>query len=251
MEASKASDARDATLLAEHFNESKRRLPGPAYYRVLRWIHEILDPANYVEIGVHKGISLEQAGDDTPTIGIDPAPSIEHNLSPAATIYEMTSDDFFAEYDVHELLDGPVELAFIDGLHLFEQVLRDFVNLERCSTAETVIILHDCLPLNQVTAARDRTTDFYCGDVWKATMALRRRRPGLDMVIVPTAPTGLCLVRGLDSGNRRFPEELAEIEREYLDLDFDHYLAHRGELPPAIENDRAAVSDWLTESPAT
>ena len=50
-----------------------------------------------------------------------------------ATIYELTSDEFFARYDLSELLGGPVELAFIDGLHLFEQVLRDFVNLERHS----------------------------------------------------------------------------------------------------------------------
>ena len=245
-----ASNARDATQLSEHLNKSLERLPGPAYYKVLRWIHRALEPANYVEIGVHKGVSLEQARETTPTIGIDPAPSIRHKLSPAATIYEITSDDFFAEHDLRELLGGPVELAFIDGLHLFEQVLHDFANLERYSTAETVIILHDCLPLNQVTAARERTTDFYCGDVWKATLALRRRRPDLDMVIVPTAPTGLCLVRGLDSDNRRFPEELPQIETEYLDLDFDHYLAHREELPPAIENDRVAVSDWLTEGSA-
>ena len=244
------SEARNATLLAEHLNESKRRLPGPPYYQPLRWIHQILDPANYVEIGVHKGISLEQAQETTPTIGIDPAPDIGHNLSPEVTLYEMTSDDFFAEYDVRELLGGPVELAFIDGLHLFEQVLRDFVNLERYSTAETVIILHDCLPLNEATAARERTTDFYCGDVWKATLALRRCRPDLEMVIIPTAPTGLCLVRGLDSGNRSLPEGLPEIEAEYLHLGFDHYLAHREELPTAIENDRAAVRDWLTGSSA-
>ena len=244
------SNARDATLLAEHLNDSLRRLPGPAYYKVLRWIHRALDPANYVEIGVHKGISLEQAGDTTRTIGIDPAPSIGHKLTPAVTIYEMTSDDFFAENDLHDLLGGRVELAFIDGLHLFEQVLRDFVNLERYCSTEAVFILHDCLPLNQVTASRERTTDFYSGDVWKATLALRRRRPDLDMVIVPTAPTGLCLVRGLDAGNRSLPAELPEIETEYRDLDFDHYLAHREELPPAIENDRAAVSDWLTETSA-
>ena len=91
-----ASNARDATMLSEHLNESLRRLPGPAYYKVLRWIHRTLEPANYVEIGVHKGVSLEQARETTPTIGIDPAPSIRHKLSPAATIYEMTSDDFFA-----------------------------------------------------------------------------------------------------------------------------------------------------------
>jgi hypothetical protein len=239
-----ASNARDATLLAEHLNESQRRLPGPAYYQPLRWIHEILEPASYVEIGVHKGISLEQARKTTPVIGIDPAPSIEHELSPAVTIYEMTSDDFFAEYDLRELLGGSVELAFIDGLHLFEQVLRDFVNLEKYSTAETVIILHDCLPLNQVTATRERTTDFYCGDVWKATLALRRHRPDLEMVVIPTAPTGLCLVRGLDSGSS-FEAKLPELESEFRDRDFDYYLAHQNEMPPQIANDTESVRDWL------
>jgi hypothetical protein len=239
------STARDAALLSEHLNESVRRLPGPVYYQVLRWIHLIVQPANYLEIGVDKGISLEQAGKSTPAIGIDPAPSIEHTLSPAVTIYEMTSDDFFAQHDVHDSLGGPVELAFIDGLHLFEQVLRDFVHLERCSTDDTVIILHDCLPLDEVTAARERTTDFYCGDVWKATLALRLHRPDLDMVVVPTAPTGLCLVRNVDSASR-FEDALPEIESKFRDRGFDYYLALQGEMPPQIDNDIEAVRDWLT-----
>ncbi len=246
MEAGEVSEARDATLLAEHLNESIRRLPGPAYYQVLRWIHRILEPANYLEIGVHKGISLEQVVGATPAIGIDPVPSIEHDLRSTITIYELTSDDFFAQHDPTDLLAGPVELAFIDGLHLFEQVLRDFVNLERHCAADGVIILHDCLPLDEATAARERTTDFYCGDVWKATLALRRRRPDLDMIVIPTAPTGLCLVRGLNNGNRRLEEELPEIEAEYVNLGFDHYLAHRDEMPPQIANDKDAVADWLT-----
>lgn len=240
------SEARDATLLAEHLNESLERLPGPAYYQVLRWIHRELDPANYVEIGVHKGISLEQADRATPCIGIDPAPSVEHELSPAVTVYEVTSDEFFARHDVCELLGGPVELAFIDGLHLFEQVLRDFVNVERSCAPHGVIILHDCLPLDAVTSARERTTDFYAGDVWKATLALARRRPDLEMVIVRTAPTGLCLVRGLDPGNRELEGQLGEIEAEYRDLGFDDYLAHRDEMPPEIPNEEDAVTEWLT-----
>ncbi|HEX6654304.1 MAG TPA: class I SAM-dependent methyltransferase [Thermoleophilaceae bacterium] len=238
------STARDAALLSEHLNESLRRLPGPVYYQVLRWIHLILKPVNYLEIGVDKGVSLEQAAKSTRAIGIDPAPTIEHTLSPAVTIYEMTSDDFFAQHDARDLLGGPVELAFIDGLHLFEQVLRDFVNLERASADDTVVILHDCLPLDDVTSARERTTDFYCGDVWKATLALRRHRPELDMVVVPTAPTGLCLVRNLHSA-RRFEEELPEIESEFRDRGFDYYLAHQEEMPPQIANDIEAVRDWL------
>jgi hypothetical protein len=234
-------------LLGAHFRESLERLPGPAYYQVLRWIHRILEPANYVEIGVHKGISLNQALDGTPCIGIDPAPDIDGE-NPDATIYELPSDDFFERHDLKELLGEPVELAFIDGLHLFEQVLRDFVNLERYSTEKTVVLLHDCLPLDAVTASRERTTDFYSGDVWKATLALRRERPDLDMVIVRTAPTGLCIVKGLDSGNRQLEEQMGALIENYRDLDFDYYLAHRHEMPGEIESDKEAVRDWLTAS---
>jgi hypothetical protein len=243
-------EARDAELLAEHLNESLRRLPGPAYYQVLKWVHRALEPANYVEIGVHKGISLIQANKGTPAVvGIDPEPNIEPRIEseipPAAEIYELTSDEFFERHDLSDLLGGPVGLAFIDGLHLFEQVLRDFINLEKYSDASTVILLHDCLPLDEETASRERTTDFYCGDVWKATLVLRRLRPELDMIAVPTAPTGLCLVRGLNSADRRVEQELPEIEETYRELDFDYYLEHRDEMPAQIPNDREAVSDWV------
>jgi Methyltransferase domain len=247
-----ASEARDVALLGEHLRESLERLPGPAYYNALKWIHRTLEPANYIEIGVHKGVSLVQANDETLRVGIDPAPNIEPALEPeveSAKLYRLTSDEFFERHDLTELLGGPVELAFIDGLHLFEQVLRDFVNLEKHSGPGTVVLLHDCVPLDAVTADRERTTDFYSGDVWKATLALRRRRRDLDMVIVPTAPTGLVLVRGLDASNAQLEADLPGIVDEYMDLDFDYYLAHRDEMPQQIANSREAVSDWLSRAP--
>jgi hypothetical protein len=250
-------EARDATRLAEHLNESLRRLPGPAYYQVLRWIHRLVEPANYLEIGVHKGISLVQARPGTLCIGVDPEPRIEAPIDedierklPETTIYELTSDEFFARYDLTELFGGPVGLAFIDGLHLFEQVLWDFVNVERHSDAQTMILLHDCLPLDAVTASRDRTTDFYCGDVWKAALALRRLRPELEMVTVRTPPTGLCLVRGLGAANRSLEQELPEVIETYRDLDFDYYSAHRHEMPVEIPNQRGAVRSWLESAAA-
>ena len=243
-----ATEARDAELLAEHLNESLRKLPGLAYYNVLNWIHKILQPANYLEIGVHKGISLEQADRETPCIGVDPAPNIEHELSPAVTLYELTSDEFFARYDLTDLLGGPVDLAFIDGLHLFEQVVRDFINVERHSSPSTVVLLHDCLPLDEATASRERTTDFYSGDVWKATLAIHRLRPDLEMTIVPTAPTGLCLVRGLRSDDETLAGEFDELVASYRDLGFDYYLAHRDEMPAQIANDEDAVRAWLSSA---
>jgi Methyltransferase domain len=234
----------DTALRDEQLEESLRRLPGPGYYRVLKWIHEFLKPANYVEIGIHRGVSLDQARRDTPRIvGIDPSP----DLIPAIAKKPPTAN---AEiYDLTELLGGPVELAFIDGLHLFEQVLRDFVNLEKHSDEGTVIVLHDSIPFNAETASRKRTTDFYSGDVWKASLVLRRQRPELKMVTVRTAPTGLSLVWGLDSGNRQLEKELPEIEKSYRDRDFGYYESHREEMPEEIPTVVKAVGDWLRAGP--
>jgi hypothetical protein len=246
-----ATEARDAALLSEHLNESLRHLPGPAYYQVLNSIHRILEPANYLEIGVHKGISLQQTRRGTPCIGIDPSPDIGHQLRPEAKIYELTSDEFFARYDPSDLFGGPIELAFIDGLHLFEQVVRDFINVEAHSTTDTVVLLHDCLPLDEVTASRDRTTDFYSGDVWKAALVLRRLRPELEMVTVRTAPTGLCLVRGLDPADRRLDGAMPEITATYTDLDYRYYLDHLHEMPEEMANSEDEVRGWLSRAPAS
>jgi len=237
----------DLEQLEQHTEEARRTLPGPHYYEVLSWIHADRRPAAYVEIGVQQGLSLAQALPETNCIAIDPEPRVDYEF-PATRIYPLTSDEFFARHDLTGLLDGPVDLAFIDGLHLFEQVLTDFANLERHSGPKTVILLHDCLPLNEETAGRERTTDFYSGDVWKATLALRRRRPDLEMAMVPTLPTGLCMVRGLDPENRVLEEGLPEIVAEYRDLDLDYYTAHRGDLPPEVPNQQPSVRAWLAGS---
>ena len=240
-------ELRDPQRLSADIAETQRRFPGPIYYQVLAAVHAHLRPANYVEIGVDQGISLAQALPETPCIGVDPEPKLDRDL-PNARIYELTSDEFFARYDLTELLDGPVALAFIDGLHLFEQVLADFIGLEAHAAPNTVVLLHDCIPLDEETASRERTTDFYSGDVWKATMAINDHRPDLDMVIVPTLPTGLCIVRGLDRRSRALADALPEIVAEYRDLGFDHYTAHQAEMPERIANTERDLHVWLDRS---
>jgi Methyltransferase domain len=237
-------EALDPVLRDRHLEESKRRLPGPPYYQVLRWIHEDLRPANYVEIGVRKGMSLRMAVPGTPCIGVDPNPILDREL-PETRIFALTSDAFFARHDLRDLLGGPVALAFIDGLHLFEQVLVDFINVERHSDPETVILLHDCLPFDEITSNREQTTDFYSGDVWKAAMALVQHRPDLEMTTIRTAPTGLTLVRGLDAESRVMELELPEIEATYRDLDFDYFTANRDAMPSELPPEREAVAHWL------
>jgi len=242
-------EQRDPAVVERHIEKSQERLPGPPYYQVLRWIHEALRPTNYVEIGIYTGWSLRMALPDTRCIGIDPEPRLSERI-PGTTVYELTSEEFFARHDLVEILGARVALGFIDGLHRFEQVLRDFINLERLAQRAGVLLLHDSIPLDGPTSARERLTDFHSGDVWKAALALADRRPDLEMATIRTAPTGLTMVRGLDAANESLERDLSEIVACYLELDYNDYLASRERMPPELANEEDAVAGWLAAHPA-
>jgi Methyltransferase domain len=238
------SEPFDEELRDQHIAESRARLPGPSYYHVLMWIHAALRPSSYLEIGIRRGMSLGAAQEGTSCVGVDPEPLLEREFA-NTRVFPVTSDEFFASEDVGELFGGPLDLAFIDGLHLFEQVLRDFINVERNASPHTVVLLHDSLPFDEVTAGRERVTDFYSGDVWKAVLAIRRLRPELEMATVPAAPTGLTLVRGLDRSNEKLAAEFDAIVAQYLDLDTAYLEEHRADMPGEIPNSEEAVRRWL------
>ena len=238
----------DDALLQQHLALATRRMPGPDYYTVLRWIHEILRPPNYIEIGIRKGESLRLALDQTICVGIDPEPDIQTPLSANTSVFRMTSDAFFAEEDLPELLHAPAfDLAFIDGLHLFEQALRDFINLEKFASPQSIVMLHDCLPLDAVTADRTRTTHFYSGDVWKLTMCLKVHRPDLKMKMIRTGPTGLCLVSNLNSQSHVLDVNYEKYVEEFIGLSFDDFERRQHDMPPSVGNTREEVAACIAE----
>jgi len=197
-------------------------LPGPAYRDVLKAVHRSLVPRTYLEIGVEKGATLALAERAEHAIGVDPADfPLEVSLPPTARIVRQTSDAFFAAHERSDLFgEKPVELAFIDGMHLFEFALRDFAHVERWCAPGGTILLHDCLPLARVTAERERRTRFWVGDTWKAAWALARHRPDLRIRTVLTPPSGLVVVRRLDPSSTLLKDRFTAIEREFLALDY-------------------------------
>lgn len=217
------------------------QLPGPPYRDVLRRIHELVQPRSYLEIGVETGATLAFAKAAERAIGIDPdASKLRRELVPAcARVFHETSDAFFARQTRAQALGAHhVDLAFIDGMHWFEYALRDFVNVEAWSKPSTVVVLHDCLPLFPLTASRERRTKFWVGDVWKVVGILKRFRPDLRIKIVATAPSGLCIVRGLDPNSTLLRERLDQITDEYRDLPYpsEALATPEGfELVPATE----------------
>jgi hypothetical protein len=236
----------DQELLNTHLTRAATLLPGPDYLTVLGWIHSILRPRAYVEIGVRNGDSLRAALPGTTCIGIDPAPALQADFPASPMIFEMTSDQFFETVDVSSILNmRPISLAFIDGLHLFEQSLRDFINLEKFAGPESVIAIHDCIPLDDLTSARERTTDFYTGDIWKLPVALREHRPELHISIIRTCPTGLCIVRHLDPSSKVLQSSYQNIVSKYVPIAYSKYLESEGAGTDAVNNSFDSVKACL------
>jgi hypothetical protein len=158
----------------------------------------------------------------------------------------MTSDAFFECHNLAEFLEAPYfSLAFIDGLHLFEQALADFTHLERFAGPDSIIMIHDCLPLDRVTSDRSRTTDFYSGDIWKLARCLKEQRPDLKMTTVRARPTGLCLVSGLNPHSDVLVRTRSKQLARYIPLTFDDYKNSPGQMPVTIENTLPAIRSWV------
>ena len=220
-------------------------LRGEDYVAALTLIHELLRPPTYVEIGISTGDSLRLVRPETQAIGIDPKPQLAYVPGANTRVFVLTSEAFFAQQDLRALLGGqPVALAFIDGMHHFEYALRDFVTLERYCAPGSTILLHDGYPLDAVTAARERSTGFWSGDVWRAVHALKAHRPDLSIATLAAPPTGLTVVRNLDPSSRLLEQRFDAIVEEYRALPFEAIAADkpaRLNLVPGARADIAAL----------
>ncbi|CAN5453604.1 class I SAM-dependent methyltransferase [soil metagenome] len=194
------------------------------YPDLLRAAQGHLRPSTYVEVGTHEGDSLVLARPPTIAVGIDPAPTVRHPLPAATTVLEATSDEALAAGDgrLDELRGGrAVDLAFVDGLHLFEVALRDVIGLERRCHPGSPLLLHDTLPDDAEMAARERSTVRWSGDVWKLVLCLREERPELRVATLDTPPAGLTVVRGLDPGSDVLARRYDDLCERWVPMGFD------------------------------
>lgn len=173
-------------------------------------MHGVLEPPTYLEIGIRHGDSLALAR--SAGVGIDPAYRLRTELRPDTALYRETSDEYFDRPDPLAPFGGRrVEMGFIDGMHLVEYALRDFINVERLAAWTGVVVFDDIYPRDVQMAARRRQTRQWTGDVYKMLGILARHRPDLICLRVDTRPTGLLLVLGLDPGNSKLDARYDEI----------------------------------------
>jgi hypothetical protein len=222
------------------------RLAGDDYLIWLDRLYAARVPETVFEIGVGKGLSLARVRPPSIAIGIDPSPAVSQPLTAETHIFPETSDVFFARRRPEALLKGrPLSIGFIDGLHLYEQVVRDFINLEGHCGPRSIILMHDMIPLDEATQARAKKTQFYTGDVWKTVLCLKCYRPDLDIFTVATSPTGLTVVTGLDPASRVLADKFDEAVARFIDYpyaEFEDQLAANLNIVP---NDWSVVAARL------
>ena len=242
-----AALAIEPNALPAHLLLSALRLPGPDYRHHLAALHEALTPRCYVEIGIGPGDSLALVRPDTHAVAIDPAPRIEQPIAcDRLSLFETASDAFFADpAATASIAPGGFDLAFIDGSHVFEQVLEDFLNLERYAAPDAVIVLHDTLPLDAATASADRATTFWSGDAWKAVAALLDLRPYLRIDTIATAPTGLTLVRNLRPWEPVDKDAKARAITTWKHAAFDAHLRLRATKLVPVPSEPGTIGDLL------
>jgi hypothetical protein len=142
----------------------------------------------------------------TRSVGVDPFFTVTRELRCDLQLVRATSDEFFASPGALGHFEGlPIDLGFIDGMHLAEYALRDFINTERHTHPASVIVLDDMLPRVPVEGARDRRSarshGSWAGDVYKVVHVLRTLRPDLVCLELDTTTTGTAVVLLPDSSS--------------------------------------------------
>jgi calcineurin-like phosphoesterase family protein len=106
-------------------------------------------------------------------------------------------------------------------------------------------MLHDCIPLDEISSSNPRISQFYTGDVWKTLLIIVRNRPDLKICIVPAWPSGLVLVRGLNSKSNLLNEKFSVLVDQYRPLSFADYSSVVSELPSPTANEEEAIRQFL------
>ena len=164
----------------------------------------------YLEIGCDRDENFSRIKVNQ-KIGIDPIRGGTHR---------MTSDDFFKKNTEN------FDIVFLDGLHTYEQTIKDIDNSLKVINNSGVIIVHDCLPRKIWNQIVPRIYGHWNGDVWKAIVHSRTYKQ---------ADTYTCIAdHGLGIIFKRKNRNLLDLSiKNFKTLKFsDYYKFHKKYMNP-------------------
>jgi SAM-dependent methyltransferase len=177
-------------------------------------ILDALGSEAYLEIGVNTGVSFIPIKAKRKW-GVDPSYTLTaRRLIKYAVfsflrikverLFRMTSDEFFVKNE-KLLTSYGIDVCLVDGLHTYEQALKDVLNVLKYLKPKGVILIHDCNPTTELMArpvariedlirqSSPQWDGAWSGDVWKTLVHLRSLRDDVDAFVLD-CDTGIGIV---------------------------------------------------------
>jgi SAM-dependent methyltransferase len=159
-------DAPDETSEPDGSDEPGRVVPRHA---VMRQLCRLYPEARYLEVGVWRGATFDRVPAPR-KVAVDPTfrltPPHTERDDAGTDFHEVTSDDYFATIVGR---DEKFDVVFLDGLHVYEQTLRDLVNALDHLAPDGVVVVDDTHPPTHLAALPDRDEHFAVRDYVGAT----------------------------------------------------------------------------------
>jgi hypothetical protein len=165
------------------------------------------------------------------------------------------------KFKAKEILGNAVDISFLDGMHLCEFLLRDFINVERACHSGSVIAIHDCFPLEVGMADRKygspsvepSRTGWWTGDVWRTALLIKRTRPDLQILSIDAKPTGLLLISGCDPKNEALSTNYEGFVKEMMewyleDIGISEYMREMGLESTDVVNSEQKLKEILARN---
>lgn len=164
---------------------------------IINYLIERFNFQSYCELGVHDPSQNFDLIKCKFRIGVDPT-SYGVTRLPS---FHGTSDEFFT------INKQTYSCVFIDGLHEYDQVKKDFENSLACLNEGGIILIHDTNPEKEEFARvpRNGLRGRWNGDVWRILGDLSNW-PDIDYRTLKSDPNGLTIVKR-SIGATLHPEE--------------------------------------------
>lgn len=165
-------------------HDSKPEIPEHVPMHSSRRFNQVIPAAGvktYLEVGVETGGTFFNVNAPR-KVAVDPnfRFDFEAYRSDSVEFYQVTSDEFF----LRNAKDRKFDMIFLDGLHTFEQTLRDFCNSVAHSHDRTLWVIDDTVPRDVYSAISDHQAALQArrqagaagsawhGDVYKVIFAI-------------------------------------------------------------------------------
>lgn len=209
------------------------------HIEIIQPIADLYPHAQYLEIGVCDGMTFH-AVEAARKVAVDVEFRFDLDAARAAVagsqvdFHQMPSDSFFAPAVIG---DARFDLIFVDGLHTFDQTLRDLLNAMSVLRPGGTIVVDDVLPSSyaaslpsyaESTALKGvmgNRTNHWMGDVYRLVFFIRDYLPAWSYATVASgAFHRLVLWRQTRAlGTPLGVEQIARLDYARAKLDIDSY----------------------------